>query len=103
MRCQFLVLCVTVFRLAELHELDFLELMLPDEPAHIFSIRPRFAAETRRVCGERYWQLGGIERLVAIEICYRNFCGGNEPEIVLLSLKLVSFELRQLPRPVQRI
>jgi hypothetical protein len=50
---QLFVLFVRFFRPRELHQFDFLKLMLPDDAAHVFAVGSRLAAEAGRVGGER--------------------------------------------------
>src|SRR5690242_15998181 len=81
--CQFLVLFVGILRPRKLHELDFLKLMLPDDAADVFAIRPSLAAEARSVGGERDRQSRLVENLVAIEIRDRNFSRWDQPQIFI--------------------
>ena len=77
------MLLITLLRTRELYQLNFLELVLPDNSAHVFSIRSGLAAEARRVSGNGKRQPRRVNRLVAIKICQRNFRRGNQPQIVV--------------------
>ena len=49
---QFLQLVVALFRAGELHQLHLLELVLPDDAAHVAPVGAGLAAEARRVGAE---------------------------------------------------
>ncbi len=102
---QLFVLFIRIFRPRELDQFHLLELMLADDAAHVLAVRSGLAAEARRVGRERDWQPRGIEHFVAVEICDRDFGGGNEPEILFAvrHAEGIGAELRQLPRSVHRI
>src|ERR1039457_1743511 len=70
---EFLVFLVGLLGTRELHQFHFLKLMLPDDATHVFSIRSRFAAEARRVGGERDRQPRLVEHFVTIKVRDRNF------------------------------
>src|SRR5882724_13215696 len=77
------MLLVRLLRTRKLYQFNFLELVLPDNPAHVFSIRSGLAAKTRRVSGNGERQPRGVNRLVAIKIGQGHFCRGNQPQILL--------------------
>jgi hypothetical protein len=97
-----------VLRLHQPHELDLVELVLANEPAHVLAVAARFGAETGRVRGVRHGQLLGLEDLARVQVGDGHLGRGDEVERVLLvalgaaRLEQVLLELRQLPRAVQR-
>jgi len=62
---QRFVLFVAFFRMRELEQFHFLELVLPLNPARVFSRSAGLAAETRRPRAHLDRQRIGVERLVA--------------------------------------
>ena len=72
---KFFELFVGFFRTGKLYELDFLELMLPDDAANVLAVRTGFAAKTWRVGGERDGQSRAVNDLVAVEIRHWHFSG----------------------------
>ena len=94
-------LIVAIFRLGELHQLHLLELVLPDDAAHVAAIRAGLAAEAGRVGAEVNGQLVGIQRFVAKEIRDRNLRRGDQPVVGVLQLEKILRELRQLAGTVQ--
>src|SRR5690348_6722593 len=80
----------------ELDQLNFLELVLADDAAHVLAIRTGFAAEAGRVSGDGEREARGVNGLVAIEVGERHFRGGNEPEIVIFDLERIAGKLWQL-------
>ena len=69
--------------MGDLHHLDLLELMLPDEPAHVFAVRSRLAAKTRRVGRVFQRQRIAVQDLVAMNVGQRHFRGRNQKQIPL--------------------
>ena len=102
---QFFVFFVGVLRPRELYQFNFLKLMLPDDPAHIFAVRSRLAAETWGVGGKRDWQPRRLKNFIAIKICDRNLRRGNQPEILVAMghAKQIRSKFRQLPGAIHRI
>src|SRR5437588_961631 len=98
MRCKPLEFIVRLLGRAEGHEFDLVELMLPDQPASVLSVRPCFPPEA--------WGIGGISQgkallaqsLFAMKIRYRHFRGGDEKIIFVLQPKQIVFEFRELSR-----
>src|SRR4029077_6148958 len=62
-------------------QFDFLELMLPDNSAHILAIGTSFAAEAGSVSRERNRQATCVENFVTVKIGDWDFRSGNQPEI----------------------
>src|SRR5260370_1325482 len=67
----------------ELYQFNFLKLMLPDDAAHIFTVRSRLAAKTWRVGGERDREPRGVQHFIAVKIRYWDFGGWNQPQVLL--------------------
>ena len=65
----------------ELHELDLVELVLPDQPAHVRAVRAGLAAEARRVCRVPQRQLAAVENLSAVQVGQRHFRGRDQEQI----------------------
>src|SRR5581483_5363964 len=86
----------------ELYDLHFLELMLTNQAARVFSVRTRLAAKTRRVRGVETRQRIGVERFVAMKIRHRHFRGRNQVVIAIGQLEQILLKLRKLPRAAKR-
>ena len=84
---QFLQLVVGIFRPREFHQLDFLELMLANDSAHVFPIGSRLAAKARSIRSDGNRQSRRVDDLVAIEIGQRDFGGGNQPQVSVLAFE----------------
>ena len=97
---ELLVLVVRLIGPCELHQFNFLKLVLADDPAHVFAIRPGLAAEARRITGNGERQPRGVNHLIAKEIGQRHLGRGNQPEIVIIDLEKIVGELRELPGAV---
>src|SRR5437868_1396415 len=69
---------VRVLRTLEPHQLDLVELVLPDDPLRVLAVAARLAAEARREGGVLQREPGALEDLVAMIVRYRHFCGGDE-------------------------
>ena len=67
----------------KLHQLYFLKLMLPDDPAYIFAIRTGFTAEARRISGDGDREPGGVYYFVTIEIGQRHFRRRDQPKVMI--------------------
>src|SRR5262249_8110005 len=63
---ELFVFLVGMLRTHEFYEFHLLKLMLPDNPSHIFAVRPSLAAETRRVRSQGNRQASLIQNLIAI-------------------------------------
>ena len=89
--------------MGDLHHLDLLELMLPNQPAHVLAVRARLAAETRRVGRVLQRQRVAVQDFVAMKVRQRHFRGRNQEQIPLAGdLEEVRFELRQLAGRFER-
>src|SRR5690349_5668718 len=95
---QHLVLGGRIFRAAEAHQLDLVELMHPQQAAGVLPGGTRFAAKAGCVRGVRERQLRPVEDFVAMQIGHGHFGGRNEKQIVRRRLVRVFFEFRQLAR-----
>src|ERR1700674_1503249 len=88
--------------MGELEQLDFLKLMLAEDPAGVFSSGAGFGAEAGcprgDVDGEFFFRNG----LVPIEIVKFYFRSRCKPEIGVLYLEEIGSELRQLARAGER-
>src|SRR6185503_11722673 len=62
---EFFELIVTFLGTCELHQLDLLELVLPDDAAYVAAVGAGLAAEAGRISAEIDRQLVGIQRFVA--------------------------------------
>src|SRR5262249_35384419 len=62
----------------ELYQFDLVELMLPKDPANIFSIRAGFASETWRVSGEFDGQSFAVDDVFAIDVRHGNLSRGDQ-------------------------
>ncbi len=87
-------------------ELDFVELVLADEAAHVPPARPGLGTKARRMRHKAQRQLDGIDDLIAHQIGQRHFGCGNEVVALALSVlhgEEVFLEFRELPRAAQRL
>src|SRR5439155_24220600 len=94
-------------------ELYFFELVLPDQPARVLAVAPRFAAEAWRVGAVADRQLARLEDLVGVDVRAWNFRGGNKIKrlrrrAAWLSrrrhrLEEIGLELRELSRARHRL
>ena len=88
----------------ELHELDLVELVLPDQSPDIGSIGSGLTAKAGRVGGVAQWQLPAIEDLGPIQIRERHFGGRDQKEIpVAGDLEQVLLELGQVAGAAQGV
>src|SRR5690242_11618943 len=99
---QGFVLLVAFFWVSEFEKLDFLELMLAEDAARIFSGRPGFGAEASGPGRDINGQLFLGNGFVTIKIVEFNLGGGCEPEIRAFELEKVGREFRQLARAGER-
>src|SRR5882724_8083925 len=86
----------------ELKELDFLELVLAENTARIFSGGAGFRAEASGPGGHVNWQLFLRNRFIAIEIVQLDFGSGREPEVAVFYLEEIGREFGQLARTHER-
>ena len=93
---RFFELVVAFLGTREFHQFDLLKLVLADDAAHVTAIRTGLAAETRRVGAEADGQTIGVESFVAIQVGDGNFGGGDQPEVMFLTLEEVVGEFGQL-------
>ena len=63
MSSERLELVIRVFRQRIFHQLDFLKLMLPNNPTHILAVRSSLAAKARCVGRKRDGQAGSVEHV----------------------------------------
>jgi hypothetical protein len=85
----------------EFHEFDLVELVLPDEPAHVRAVGSGFAAETRRVGRVGQRKQPAVENLFAMEVRQRHFGRRNQEQIpVAGDLEQSSSNFGRLPVPV---
>src|SRR6185436_5361265 len=88
---------VGIFRSSHFYKLDLFELMLSYQAASIFAIAARFASKARCISGVIFRQVGSVEDLTGMIICYRNLCSWNQGESALvLYMEKVLLEFRQL-------
>src|ERR1035441_8807202 len=90
-------LVIALFRTRELHQLHFLELMLSNAAARTPPIGSGFAAEAGCVSAQLDGKLAGIQRFVPKQVGYWYFRRGRQPKIVILNLKQIVLEFRELP------
>ncbi len=104
---QKLELGFRLLRLREPHDFDFIELVLPNEPPDIASVRSRLSPKARRLRhvgdGQRR-----LEDLVCVEVRQRDLCRRDEIQrarivrVPAAGLEEIRFELRKLPGTEQR-
>ncbi len=99
------VLGVAVFRAADRHQLDLLELVLADHAAHVTAAAASFGTEAHRVGGHAQRQALGVDDLVTHQVGQRHFRGRDQVArgIAHGGLEQVVLELRQLAGATQRI
>jgi hypothetical protein len=97
-------------RLHEPHELHLVELVLPDQPAHVLAVRAGFAAEARRVSGVGDRKRSAVEDLVGVQVRDRDLRRGDQVEwaaiffrALAVRFEQIRLELRQLPGAAQRL
>src|SRR5882724_8422331 len=100
--CERLVLFVTFSRMRELEELDFLELVLAENAARVFSGGAGFGAEAGGPGGHENRQLFLRNRFIAIKIVQLDFGSGREPEVAVFYFEEVGGEFGQLARSHER-
>lgn len=67
----------------ELDHLDFVELVLAQHAARVLAVGACFGAEAGRVRGVVDWELGVVNDFTGVDVGQRDFCGGNEPEVLI--------------------
>src|SRR6266481_4945640 len=100
--CERLVFFVTFFRMRELEELDFLELVLAENAARVFSSGAGFGAEAGGPGSRENRQLFLRNRFIAIKIVQLDFGSGREPEVAVFYFEEVGGEFGQLARTHER-
>ena len=100
-----LVLGIGLLGSGDADQLDLLELVLADHPAHIATTAAGLGAEAHRMRGHAQRQALGLDDLVADDVGQRHFTGGNQVALALAELgrEQVFLELRQLPGAAHRI
>ena len=91
-----LELSETGLRRRQLDELDFVELVLADEAAHVLAVGARLAAETGRVGRVAQRQEALVQDLFAVEIGERHLGRRHEVVVGAFEMEQVGLELRQL-------
>src|SRR5438093_1460275 len=97
-RDQGLELPIGLFGPSELHELDFIKLMLPENAPNVLAVRPGFTAETRCVCCEFHRQSFSVDDVIPINVRYRNLGGRDKVVVRVANLEEVVFKFWQLAR-----
>jgi hypothetical protein len=99
------VLFVGFLRPGELHHFHFLELVLPNDAAHVFAIGTGLAAEARSVCSQGDWQPRSVQGLVPIDVRHWDFCGRDEPEVAVAlgDPEQILGEFWKLPGSIHRL
>ncbi len=92
------MLFVAFLRVREFEELDFLELVLAEDAAGVFSGCAGFGAEAGCPGGDVDGKFFFGNSFVAVEIMQLDFGGRSEPEVCIFDLKKVSGKFRQLAR-----
>src|SRR6185295_11264912 len=64
---------IRILRASDLHQLDLVELMLPNKPASVLSVAPGFGPEARRVRGHLYRQPAAVQYFIGIDVRERHF------------------------------
>ena len=96
---QKLQLLVALLRDAELHQLDLVELVLPEHPPHVAPVRARLPAKTGRVRDVMERKIALLQDLAGVQIGQRDLRGRDQPQIVRRTPVLILGEFRKLPRP----
>src|SRR5260370_38323491 len=86
----------------ELEKLNFLELMVPENAARIFSRGASFGAEAGGPGGEADREFFFGDGLVAIEIVELDFGSGRQPKVSAFQLEKIGGEFWQLARARER-
>src|SRR6516164_9379208 len=89
---QRLQLGIRVLWPCEFHQLDLVELVLPENAADVFSVRARLAAEAWSVCRELHRQPLAVDDVIAVNVGDRNFGGWNQVVVRIPQLKKIFFE-----------
>src|ERR1700674_4176830 len=70
----------------DLHHLDFIELVLPDQSAHVGAIRTSFTTEAGRVGRVLQRQRLAVQNLAAMQVGERHFSGRNQIQIPVAAI-----------------
>src|SRR6266436_5645204 len=100
--CERLVLFVAFFRMREREELDFLELVLAENAARVFTGGAGFRAEAGGPGSHENRQLFPGNRFIAIKIVQLDFGSGREPEVGVFYFEEIGGEFGQLARTHER-
>ena len=100
-----LVLGIGLLGSGDADQLDLLELVLADHPAHIAAATAGLGAEAHRMRGHPQRQALGIEDVVAHDVGQRHFGGRDQiaPALAEFGGEQVFLELRQLPGAAHRL
>src|SRR6185437_13449371 len=90
---ELLVILLRTRGLRDLHQFDFLELVLANDAADVFSVRARLAAEAGRVAHHADRQRGGVQHFVGEKIGERNLCRRDQPQVGAFAFEQVGLEL----------
>src|SRR6185437_6406679 len=90
---ELLVILLRTRGLRDLHQFDFLELVLANDAADVFSVRARLAAEAGRVAHHADRQRGGVQHFVGEKIGERNLCRRDQPQVGAFAFEQVGREL----------
>ena len=85
----------------ELHDFDFLKLVLADDAANIASVGAGFRPEAGRIRRKLNRQLA-LQRLIGVEVRQRNLRRRNQPIVGTFELEEIVGELGQLAGAHQR-
>src|SRR6476661_8442506 len=86
----------------ELEELDFLELVLAENAARVFSGGAGFGTEAGGPGGHENGEVIFRNRFLAIKIVQLDFGSGREPEVAVFNLEEIGCEFGQLARTRER-
>ncbi len=86
----------------EVHQLDLVELVLADQPAHVLAVRSGLAAEAGREGAVADRQRRLVEDLVAMQVGHRHLGGRDQVVVGALQPEEVRLELRQLAGAEER-
>ena len=68
-------------------ELDLVELVLPDQSAHVRAVGPRLATEAGGVGGIQEGEVPSVEELAPVEVREGHLRGGNEVQVPAVDLE----------------
>src|SRR5262249_41799967 len=87
---------VRIFLAREFDEFNLIELMLPENPAYVFSVRASFTAKAWGIRRKFDREPFAIDDFVAKDIRHRDFSRWYEVVIRIANLKEILFKLGQL-------